>query len=112
MRRKPSKPRLRKRSLLAPSPRTWYGSSKEAFWTERRLAGTSVTGSRLRNRDRFFLSVPSLLFLESLFYPLHQGISERNPRLVPSNVALLVQLLHQASGMFSRTAYYPTDLRS
>src|SRR5437016_14527227 len=88
MRRRLSKLPLRKRSRLAPSPRTWYGSLKEAFWTERRQAGTSVTGLRLRNRDRFFRSVPSLLFLESLFNPLHQGISERNPRLVPSNVAL------------------------
>src|SRR6266705_2627747 len=112
MRRKLSKPRLRKRSRLAPSPRTWYGSQKEAFWTERRQAGTSVTGSRLRNRDRFFLSVPSPLFLESLFNPLHQGISERNPRLVPSNVALLVQLLHQTGGIFPRTAHYQTNLRS
>src|SRR5207245_4786853 len=107
MRRRLSKPRLQKRSRLAPSQRTWYGSLKEAFWIERRRAGTSVTGSRLRNRDRFFLSVPSLLFLESLFDPLHEGISERNPRLVPSDVALLVQLLHQASGMFSRTPHYP-----
>src|SRR5437016_10032617 len=110
MQRRLSKPRLQKRSLLAPSQRTWYGSLKEAFWTERRQAGTSVTGSRLRNRDRFFLSVPSLLFLESLFNPLHQGISERNPRLVPTDIALLVQLLHQASIMFSRTAYYSTNL--
>src|SRR5260370_36803453 len=75
-------------------------------------AGTSVTGLSLRNRDLFFPSVLRLFFLESLLNPLDQRIPKRDPSLVSPDIALLVQLLHQASRVLPGAAYRLANLRS